>query len=42
MNKPILEHLYKIYKVDENWDGREVNMSASGGFFQVLNPIYIN
>jgi hypothetical protein len=38
MNKPILEHLYKIYKVDANWDGSKVNMSASGGFLSSFEP----
>ena len=38
MNKPILEHLYKIYKVDENWDGKQKNMSESGGFFSTFEP----
>ena len=38
MNKPILEHLYKIYKLDANWDGSKVNMSASGGFLSSFEP----
>ena len=33
MNKAILEHLYKIYKLEKDWDGSKVLMNASSGSF---------
>ena len=38
MNKGIIEHLYKIYKVEKDWDGKKVNMSASSGFLSSFEP----
>ena len=38
MNKAIIEHLYKIYKVEKDWDGKKVNMSGSSGFFSSFEP----
>ena len=38
MNKAIIEHLYKIYKVEKDWDGKKVNMSPSSGFLSSSEP----
>jgi hypothetical protein len=38
MNKAVIEHLYKIYKVEKDWDGKKVNMSPSSGFFSSFEP----
>jgi hypothetical protein len=41
MNKSILEHLYKIYKIEKDWDGSKVLMNAnSGSFFSTAENRY--
>jgi|688.fasta_scaffold795695_1 hypothetical protein len=38
MNKAIIEHLYKIYKLEKDWAGNKVNMTPSSGFFSSFEP----
>jgi len=41
MNKSILEHLYKIYNVNKDWDGSKVLMNGNSGvFFSITEKRY--